>query len=99
VWFYLNRYIQPRQLTLLEDAMPRGLKRMGITKHEQMAESPKEILPEGQVFTVMEHANYDLLVVTGMTFCSEYIRINGQAAESRTQWCQSHFSWGRRRVL
>jgi len=79
-WFYLNRHIEPKQPTFFEDAVNRGLRRLGLERATlPEPKRPNDHVPDSQIFSVMEHARYDLLIVPGMTICSEYIRVNGRA--------------------
>ena len=79
-WFYLNRFIGSKQPTFFEDGVKRALRRFGYDQPPpSKSETASEIVPEGQVFSVMANARYDLLIVPGMTICAEYIRVAGPA--------------------
>ena len=76
--FYLDRYVEPSQPTYLQDGFKRFCRRIGINvKNNRTVKKSERIVPEGQVFDVMANAQYDLLVVPGMTICDEYIRVCG----------------------
>ena len=76
--FYLDRYIEPSQPSYWEDGLQRLCRRLGIqVQNNHIVKQPEGAVPEGRVFDVMANAQYDLLVVPGMTICGEYIRVCG----------------------
>jgi hypothetical protein len=83
-WFYLNRHIEIKPHPFWKEALIRLVRRFNFETKSLIENEGdfSEQVKQGQIFSVIENAKVDLLVIPGMTICSEFIRVNGVAIKN-----------------